>query len=679
MRLTLRTLLAYLDDTLEPAQARVIGQKVAESQVAQELMERIKQVVRRRRLTAPPATGPGSVDPNIVAEYLDNVLPADQLAEVEEAFLKSDIHLAEVTGCHQILTLFVDQPAEVPPTAKKRMYGLPKSKQKHAFRIKARQAALAALDEGDEDESAPTRGSALFRKDGAARRLAPLAGIVALVAVLALVIWQVLPGRTKPNESGQVAANDTKGGGDKTGDTQTEKKDPDKKDPDKKDPDKKDPDKKDPDNKDPIDKPVVDKPSTDRKALGKYVAVDKTPSVLLRRGEQDAWKRLKPNDALSSTETLVSLPGYRSELQLDSGVRVILWGNVPEYSTLPLLESEAMLHAPEAPFDADLTLLRGRVVLANLKPEGAARVKVRFVDEVWDLTLKEGDSVIALELGGRYLPGSPVSFKYDSVSGKATLATGVEGLVAFVDMLGLGGVTDVKIRYGKFEMGAPSLYHWNNTGGRSRGPQPLAQGVPKWYTDPVPTTPHAKDMTLALAELSQRISLEKPRPVDVALAEARKESRGAGLILSILCLGAVNDLGEMVNSLSDKQPEVRWATIWTLTQWISHRAENDLLLFEALRKGRYSAEDARNIIALLHDFSEEDGGKPETYQALIDYLRHDKLVIRELSWRHLIRLWPDGRKIRYDPNGTPEMRDAGANEWRSKIPPGNLPPRPKAS
>ena len=33
MRLTLRTLLAYLDDTLDPSEARMIGEKVAESEV----------------------------------------------------------------------------------------------------------------------------------------------------------------------------------------------------------------------------------------------------------------------------------------------------------------------------------------------------------------------------------------------------------------------------------------------------------------------------------------------------------------------------------------------------------------------------------------------------------------------------------------------------------------------
>jgi len=49
-------LLAYLDDTLEPAQAKLIGQKIAESEQARELIDRIQQVTRRRRLTTPPTT-----------------------------------------------------------------------------------------------------------------------------------------------------------------------------------------------------------------------------------------------------------------------------------------------------------------------------------------------------------------------------------------------------------------------------------------------------------------------------------------------------------------------------------------------------------------------------------------------------------------------------------------------
>src|SRR5687768_7963145 len=112
LRLTLRTLLAYLDDTLEPAQARLIGQKVVESEQARELIERIKQVTRRRRITTPP---PGSkIEPNTIAEYLDNEVSPEQAAEVEQICLASDVHLAEVAACHQILTLVLGEPARVP-------------------------------------------------------------------------------------------------------------------------------------------------------------------------------------------------------------------------------------------------------------------------------------------------------------------------------------------------------------------------------------------------------------------------------------------------------------------------------------------------------------------------------------------------------------------------------------
>src|SRR5882762_9136138 len=144
MRLTLRTLLAYLDDTLEPAQAKAIGQKVAESDTAQELIARIKQVTRRRRLTTPPDKGPGAkVDANTIAEYLDNTLTSDQLADIEQLCLSSDVHLAEIAACHQILTLVLGEPALVPPTARERMYGLFQGREAIPFR-KARHRDGAA-------------------------------------------------------------------------------------------------------------------------------------------------------------------------------------------------------------------------------------------------------------------------------------------------------------------------------------------------------------------------------------------------------------------------------------------------------------------------------------------------------------------------------------------------------
>ncbi len=157
LRLTLRTLLAYLDDTLEPAEAKAIGQKVAESDSARELIDRIKQVTRRRRLTTPPTSGPGSnIDPNTVADYLDNEVTPDQAAEVEQICLSSDVHLAEVAACHQILTLILGEPLKPPAAAAQRMIGLVKGpeaipgRRPASPRIRAAQPGYAESSEIDE-------------------------------------------------------------------------------------------------------------------------------------------------------------------------------------------------------------------------------------------------------------------------------------------------------------------------------------------------------------------------------------------------------------------------------------------------------------------------------------------------------------------------------------------------
>jgi hypothetical protein len=128
MRLTLRTLLAWLDDTLQPGEVRAIGKQVAESPFAQDLAERINRVTRQRRLSVPGNSGPEGCDPNIVASYVDNDLDPEAVADYEKKCLTSDVNLAEVASVHQILSL-LGQKVKVPAEAKARMYNLVKGRE----------------------------------------------------------------------------------------------------------------------------------------------------------------------------------------------------------------------------------------------------------------------------------------------------------------------------------------------------------------------------------------------------------------------------------------------------------------------------------------------------------------------------------------------------------------------
>lgn len=120
MRLTLRTLLAYLDDRLPPNNAKEIGQKIANSPFATELVERIRDVKRRRRLASPAKPQP-MIDANLVAEYLDDQLTPELVARVEREILASDALLAEVASAHEILGMLRD-PVTIEPRLRDRLY-----------------------------------------------------------------------------------------------------------------------------------------------------------------------------------------------------------------------------------------------------------------------------------------------------------------------------------------------------------------------------------------------------------------------------------------------------------------------------------------------------------------------------------------------------------------------------
>lgn len=124
MRLTLRTLIAYLDDALPEEEGKELAAQIEQSEPAKDLMERRRSALSKLRLgAADPQAATGDFDPNTVAEYLDNTLAADRVTRFEKTCFESEEMFAEVCGVHQVIS-YSGPTAEMDGVLRKRLYRL---------------------------------------------------------------------------------------------------------------------------------------------------------------------------------------------------------------------------------------------------------------------------------------------------------------------------------------------------------------------------------------------------------------------------------------------------------------------------------------------------------------------------------------------------------------------------
>ena len=829
VRLTLRTLLAYLDDTLEPHEIKEIGQKVAESDAAQELIARIKQVTRRRRLTTPPPGGANAkFDANTIAEYLDNELSGDLVAELEKTCLESDVHLAEVASCHQILTLVLGEPALVPPTARERMYGLVKGREAIPFR-KARARDGAGEGEPAERLTDDPLLPGLPASRGWLLWVLPVAAVLVLAA-LAVAVWQALPD-TRPNPvvanknnnpppppppqddnkatpaqpadvptpktltgkvvkfeegkltltgaddkemtvtvpaSAKVTIDGKEGKLDgvsaessvtitQVGDAVTvvEAVSPERKLTGKavkvegdrltlRGADDKETvvtvppsakvfldgkeaklDAIGPDSAVTVtqvgdavvrvDAATDDRPkpaSTVRASAGRYAMPPNKGegSILLQRqANQAGWKRLVPGRSeVFTTDDLVSLPGYASEVDLgpDGGTRLLLLGHVPEFTpTSPdprvsfqildfLLESAVRLYQPEAGFDADLTLARGRIYLSNHKApvkdkEQPVKVRLRFAGEVWDLTLLDPDTEVGVDL----LQGYTADTNYRD--GEPPL----QELYLTV----LAGRASIKIESREYSnKPAPVVAHWDNKGKGASEPQPIDPRAMSFVrivwsqSPPVGATQQEQDTIAKMREALNSLSLlmTEKKAVDATLLEARQKDEQPMLrLLAVYSFGAIDAADRLLDVLcTDENPAHapdRNAAIFTLRRWIGRDAKNGAQLYDEgketglllAQRYHYRGTDANTILVLLHDFPPADARKQATFDELTSLLRSTQLPIRELAYWHLRNL-SAGARVQLPPYNAAwgaDEREPAVQAWKALIGKELPPPAPQAA
>ena len=723
MRLTLRTLLAYLDDTLEPDDAKLLGTKLAESEPAQDMVERIKEVLRRRRLTVPPANT--RLDPNMIAEYLDNEITPESAEELERVCLASDVHLAEVAACHQILTVVLGEPAEVPVDVVRRMYELGKGKPVNPPR-RPRPPSMPdrpVSRDADSDETLRMGLPPLGEKDGLARWLVAVVGSLACL-LLGVAIWQLMkpvvgpvdplpdPNRVaeakikeptpspEPAKKIKVEATPSTEPGKKV--KVEAKKEPvvepvagpelidalPTKQADKAvepaikgkiaeiDNEELLPPPRfvgiiDPKTHARIDALAYDRPNRRSMPIGVLGDAGGPGSVLIQYlAPTKEFRRIDAvQNEIFSARILTSLPGSRSVIQLNKGVRLTLLGNLPEHvGTPPLQESSVELFANDE-IDLDLFLRRGRIQLTSTRDDGPAIARVRFENSSDPLGGESSWLIVLPEKGGEviieryaHLRGEP--FYSDKSDARR------RGPIAQMECRALTGVVHVKAPgdLARLDpMPGDSSLLWTSRPNKFEVRRVAA--VPAWLNPKtvVPPTVAKAKQNLAAAFAGKGI--------DIALTQMNLAVDSLSRKTAIRCLGAIDDLPSLLDTLGSDKADQRLAAVETLALWIASTRDNDYKFADAVGQ-RLGANETEAAMSLLHGIGDPAASRPDIYETLIGFLGHPQLPIRELAAWNLVRLVPLGAAIPFDA-ADPVKREVGIRQWKALIPKGKMPPQPK--
>lgn len=664
-RLTLRTLLAYIDDTLEPDQARALGRKVAESQEAKQLIERIKKVTRRRGLHVPIPDGTDDdvSDPNTVAEYLSDNLGSEQMKELESTALSSDVHLAEVAACHQILTLVLTEPVRVPPSANQRMYKLVEPPASDHERKPGKAVPIGGVTpppehpEADDPDAALLLGMKRYgAADSRAGRLGLVGAVAAVAVFLVLALWMALPrAQPEPPETSReqyalaTIPTPVLGWGLPVAPAPKPVGGPAK--PEPPDGDKKEP-VVDPGMMPPVDPkkepgPVlgadpVKPPLAGRAVVGKM----DTPNVIVLTRPPDPgspWVRIDEKTAdVPATDPVLALPGYKADVKLDTDVVVHLWGNLPEQVPMKamVMQSRVRFHPPAAGFDADLTLEAGRIYLSTRKPNGA-KIRVRFAGQTWDLALPNNMSEVLVQAHTAFVPGTRYAREGGEKPRTDARLVVVRGTADF----------NAPARFKKHEKLATwSEITWDSTSGALSEPKASPKEDKEAVKIPLLEGDQGKAIQRALSDaatkFTDRAGIRVHLEGRMNFAETRENVLPTMFaIYSYAAIADGPDTPTLVANLYDHLAErgreyARKAAVMAVSGWLPRDPGNTLTFWEvATTMKRLPEEEADLIARLLRGYSSRETRDTAALDELVGFLDHPNLIVREVALGNLLAFY----------------------------------------
>ncbi|MFT3881635.1 MAG: hypothetical protein QM703_18475 [Gemmatales bacterium] len=732
MRLTLRGLLAYLDDRLDPATSAQVGDYIGEHDKLRQLTDRIKRVIRRRRLSTPDVAEKQELpvhhqdDPNQVAAFLDGRLPEDQEADFEEICLDTDVYLAEVAAVHQIMT-FGNETMRIPPLATQRMVNLVKGPEAQPLKVVPKEARPSKPPLWEVTDSAPAH------EDENQALLEPLYHNIletrwgrGLLAVAALLLtgfigfilysmpWGKLPSSTTvaevqptvPAEKVPVAsAPAATAPAEKAGEVKA-----------------------------PV---ALNKPAVRIVGVWPVVAVstEKHPewlsaasmltnltgmvaarpalplNALLGLREEGAekpleplvplpvvanakprvaaaernshvpvaingadvagmflqlspageWKIMKPQSQLTSNELLQALPGYTGNIALPNGVRIILLGQFhPNLAANPFGEAVAELHtSTEA--DADLTLLRGRmVIIGRTAKQVPALVRVRYQGETWELSLPSG-SEVGLQASGQVKPGD-----------------GPWAVEKSLEIIASKGKVDVKHVDQTANLSPKQRLVWNS--GLAEN-QPATQSelgeLPVWLAKYQTAPKEAVESLVGLRSRTHAKLQKDTRDMNwlsLACDETLEEGKLIDRQAALLELSAIDRMAPIIALQNDPNANGRCKYSHEVVHyWLNQEENRAGQLIDLLKEAGYSEDEAKLLLTLYRGTKQ---ATPATISALLLDMASPRVAIREQAWQVLTAIAPERPNI-FDPIGTEEQRTKAISVISAKLAPKkDVPPPP---
>ena len=690
MRLTLRTMLAYLDSVLEPNEAEDLGHKIRESKFAGDLMQQIRSVSSKVRMDAPKLDGKGmGNDANTVAEYLDSALPQDRVGDFERVCLESNKHLAEVAGCHQILTLVLGKPAEVPESLRDRVYSLglaaPDDESKPIVVVKGKPSpAVKAKSNGHAPPVIhPAAEVPDYLRAGRTPSVWQFLGAVAAVFLIAALVLRLMgpfnnrhpvlqlingsstvaDANTVPSVTPTPADDGNAAKAPEPARSTTSNAAADSSSPKSTPVVTPSPDKataKAADSSDvsePMPKPLVipaipdvaatetaeptpkqlpaapeapkpPEPAPEPVAMdvGRFISDEQ---VLAHQPKGDGtWFRVPARAVLSAGERLVALPACRPQIALASRVQVTFAG-----------ESSVQLGEPNEKEASRMTVDYGRMLIVTVGAAGA-QVDLDLGGVRGVVTLVDADSAVAVSVKQFLPPGadpesmSPIPVveifnTYGRVAWDEADKPRVEIPTNQVRIYAGGDPPD---NYGPFT-------------------------APDWI-DPKSIIPIDRESQAVLERL-----LAGDKPLNLSLAEALEHRQVNVRSLAARCLANLDEFEPLLKELNDPRQYSFWnGEFVTLRQCLQRGPESAAELKATL--DRLRPDEAAELYRLLWGYSEDQLAKEEAAN-LVKQLESEHMDVRVLAIQNLMTI--TGAMEFYRAEKKPEDSRAAIQAWRSRL------------